>query len=307
MNYLSIISPVYKSEENVDELVRRLHMEVSKITPDYEIILVDDGSPDRSWIKIEENCKKASKVKGIRLSRNFGQHYAVTAGISASTGQLIVIMDCDLQDDPSNISKLIKEYKNGNEIVFTERIERKHSIGKKISAQVYNFLFGFFSERSYDVNAGSLVLFSSIVKEAFLKLEDKDRLYIQMLKWVGFRNTKVTVEHNKRYSGKSSYTTIKLMKLALQGWTSHSDKLLKFSIYVGFALSLITFLTSIVVIIRYFTEGLQPGWPSLFIAIMFSTGLILMSIGVTGIYVGKIFEQTKNRPLYIVDHKINFD
>lgn len=307
MTHLSIISPVYRSEAIVDELVLRIGQEVSEITSDYEIILVDDGSPDGSWAKIEANCKKDPKIKGVKLSRNFGQHYAVTAGMAVATGKLIVIMDCDLQDDPSYIPALIKEHQNGNEVVFTKRIKRKHSLQKRVTAAIYNLLFGFFSERNYDVDAGSLVLFTTTVKNIVLQLEDKDRLYVQMLKWVGFKSTYVQVKHNKRFSGESSYTVMKLMKMALQGWTSHSDRLLKFSIYGGFALSLITFLISLVIVVRYFTEGLQPGWPSLFIAIMFSTGLILMSIGITGIYVGKIFDQTKNRPLYIIDKKINLD
>lgn len=307
MTYLSIISPVYRSEAIVDELVLRIGQEVSKITSNYEIILIDDGSPDGSWAKIEVHCKKNLQIKGVKLSRNFGQHYAVTAGMTVAAGELIVVMDCDLQDDPSYIPVLIKEHQNGNEIVFTKRIKRKHSFQKRVTARIYNLLFGFFSERNYDVDAGSLVLFTANVKNVVLQLKDKDRLYVQMLKWVGFKSTYVPVEHNKRFSGESSYTVMQLMKMALQGWTSHSDKLLKFSIYGGFTLSLVTFLISLVIVIRYFTEGLQPGWPSLFIAIMFSTGLILMSIGITGIYVGKIFEQTKNRPLYIIDKKINLD
>jgi dolichol-phosphate mannosyltransferase len=307
MNYLSIISPVYKAEEIIDELVKRIHQEVSKITSDYEVILVDDGSPDRSWSNIEVNCQKDARVKGIRLSRNFGQHYAVTAGMSAANGKLIVIMDCDLQDDPSHIASLIDAHHKGNEIVFTRRIERKHSLQKRISAWIYNLLFHFFSESQYDVDVGSLVLFTAKVKDTVLKLEDRDRLYVQMLKWVGYKSTYVTVEHKKRFSGESSYTIMKLLKLAMQGWTSHSDKLLRLSIYGGFMLSLTTFLISLVIIIRYFTEGFQPGWPSLFIAIMFSTGLILISIGIAGIYIGKTFEQSKRRPLFIVDKKINLD
>ncbi|HTH57358.1 MAG TPA: glycosyltransferase family 2 protein [Cyclobacteriaceae bacterium] len=307
MNYLSIISPVYKAEAIVDELVKRIHEEVLKITVDYEIILVDDGSPDSSWSKIGENCGRDAKVKGIKLSRNFGQHYAVTAGMAAANGKLIVIMDCDLQDDPSYISLLIDAYNHGNEIVFTKRIDRKHSFKKRISSWIYNLLFHFFSESRYDVDAGSLVLFTSTVRDVLLKLEDKDRLYVQMLKWVGYKNTYVAVEHKRRFSGESSYTLLKLIKLAMQGWTSHSARLLKLSVYGGFTLSLITFLISLVIVVRYFTEGFLPGWPSLFIAIMFSTGLILISIGIAGIYIGKIFEQSKRRPLFIVDKKINLD
>ncbi|HEY0740070.1 MAG TPA: glycosyltransferase family 2 protein [Chryseosolibacter sp.] len=301
----SVVSPVYKAETTVEELVRQVKAAVSKITEDYEIILVDDGSPDQSWLRIEQICATEPSVKGIKLSRNFGQHYAVTAGLCEASGDLILILDCDLQDDPANLSLLMNEHIKGNEIVFTTRIKRRHTLRKRIYAGIYNALFGFFSERSYDVNAGSMVLFTKKVKDNIIRLQDRDRLYLQMLKWVGFTSTYVPVEHRPRHSGKSSYNMVKLLTMALQGWTSHSDKLLKFSIYGGFILSFLTFLISIVIVIRYFTEGLQPGWPSLFIAIMFSTGLILMSIGITGIYIGKIFEQSKNRPLYIVEKRVN--
>jgi len=296
---------VYRSEPIVDELIKRIITEVGKISDQFEIILVEDGSPDDSWSKIEENCKRHPEVKGVKLSRNFGQHYAITAGLQAATGDLVVIMDCDLQDDPAFIAQLVAAADEGNEIVFTKRIKRKHTLLKSLNAKIYNFLFGLFSERSYDVDAGSLVLFTSKVKEHFLALQDRDRLYLQLLKWIGFKHTYVPVEHRERFAGKSSYNFPKLMKMALQGWTSHSDKLLRFSIYGGFLLSLVTFILGIVIIIRYFLHGFQPGWPSLFVGLLFSTGLILMSIGITGIYIGKIFEQVKNRPLYIVEKKLN--
>lgn len=304
---ISIVSPVYKGEAIVEELVSKIYEAVTQLEVDFEIILVEDGSPDNSWEKIREASNRHRNVKGIKLSRNFGQHYAVTAGLNFATGSIIILMDCDLQDDPKFIPLLLAEYKMGNEIVFTRRIDRKHSFVKSLNSATYNFFFGLFSDRNYDVNAGSMVLFSQRVNEVFLKLEDKDRLYLQMLKWIGFKSTYVAIEHKERFAGKSTYTFYKLLKLAIQGWTSHSDKLLKFSVYSGFFLSFITFVIAIVIFIKYYFFGLQPGWPSLFLAIIFGTGLILMSIGITGVYIGKIFEQTKNRPLFIVDEKINFE
>jgi len=302
---ISIVSPVYKAQDTVHELVLRTSDTLRNLGIDFEIILVEDGSPDESWQKVQEECIANDCVKGIKLSRNFGQHYAITAGLNFVTGDIIVLMDCDLQDDPAFISLLLEEFHKGNEIVFTKRIARKHSIIKSLNSGIYNFLFGLFSNRNYDVNAGSMVLFSKRVSDVFIKLEDKDRLYLQMLKWIGFKSTYVSVEHRERFAGKSSYSFFKLLKLAIQGWTSHSDKLLKFSVYGGFFLSFMTFVLTIVIVVEYFFFGFQPGWPSLFLAIIFGTGLILMSIGITGIYIGKIFEQTKNRPLFIVDKKIN--
>lgn len=305
--FISVVSPVYKAELILDELVVRLRKVLKELNMSYEIILVEDGSPDHSWEKVEEICEKFKEVKGIKLSRNFGQHYAVTAGLQHAKGDVVIIMDCDLQDDPNSIGMLLNAFQKGNEVVFTKRLKRRHSFLKSLNSAIYNLLFGFFSDRNYDVNAGSMVLMSSRVREIFLQLEDKDRLYLQMLKWIGFKSTYVEVAHHERFSGTSSYSFGKLLKMALQGWTSHSDKLLKLSVYGGFLLSLVTFVLALFIVFQYFLSGFQPGWPSLFVAIMFSTGLILMSIGIAGIYIGKIFEQTKNRPLYIIDRKINID
>lgn len=302
---ISIVSPVYRTEKIIPELVRRVSEEVSKISDNFEIILVEDGSPDNSWQVIEKICAENKKIKGISLSRNFGQHYAVTAGVNKATGDFIVIMDCDLQDNPADIALLYQKFKEGNEIVFTRRKNRQHGFFKRLNSRIYNLLFRIFSERQYDVNAGSLVGFGKNAREAFSRFPDKDRLYLQILKWIGFRSTYVEVEHQPRFEGKSSYNYFKLFHMALQGWTSHSDKMLKFSIYIGFFMAFLSFLLGLTIIYRYFVENLQPGWPSIIVAILFSTGLILISIGIAGIYIGKTFEQAKNRPLYIIQKELN--
>ncbi|HMQ67486.1 MAG TPA: glycosyltransferase family 2 protein [Ignavibacteria bacterium] len=302
---ISIVSPVYKSEKIVDELVKRLSEELSRITGDFEIVLPEDGSGDGTWEKVEENCKKYDFVKGVKLSRNFGQHYAITAGLSQASGDIIVIMDCDLQDDPAHIKKLFDEFNKGYDVVFTKRIGRKHSFFKKITAKIYNTLFSLFSNKDYDLDVGSMTMISRRVKDEFLKLKDQDRLYIQLLKWVGFSSTYVPVEHRERFEGTSTYSVSKLFLTALQGWTSYSDKLLRLSIYTGLVISILSFLASLFIAVSYFLLKYQPGWPSIIVAILFSTGLILMSIGIAGIYIGKIFEQTKDRPLYIIEKKIN--
>ena len=302
---ISIVSPVYRAEKIVDKLVERISEEVSKITENFEIVLVEDGSPDNSWEAIERNCQKDERVKGIKLSRNFGQHYAITAGLEYSQGEVTILMDCDLQDDPAHIHLLYQKYKEGYDTVFTKRIGRKHSFFKLIAAKIYNFLFLLFADASYDVNVGSLVLFTDRVRKEFLRIKYKDRLYAQMLKWVGFKQTYVPVEHREREEGTSTYSFFKLLNMAIQGWTSHSDKLLRLSIYIGFTFSLFAFLGIFIIIILYFLQGFQSGWASLVVLNLLSTGLILISIGIAGIYIGKNFEQTKDKPLYIVSKKIN--
>lgn len=304
---LSIISPVYRAEKIVDLLVERIKEEVSKITDNFEIILVEDGSPDNSWEAIERNCKQDTRVKGIKLSRNFGQHYAVTAGVEIAQGATTVIMDCDLQDDPAHIHLLYQKYKEGFEIVFTKRIGRKHSFFKLITAKIYNFLFLWFSDSSYDTNVGSLVLFGEKVRTEFLRIQDKDRLYIQLLKWVGFQSTYIPVEHRNRQEGTSSYSFFKLVNIAVQGWTSHSYKLLKVSVYLGFFFLLVSSMGILSMVFLYFYKGFQLGLASVSLLLMFCTGLILISIGITGIYIGKTFEQSKNKPLYIIDKQLNIE
>ncbi|KOF03265.1 hypothetical protein OB69_08185 [Roseivirga seohaensis subsp. aquiponti] len=304
---LSIISPVYQAEEIVDELILRITQEASKITDDFEILLVEDGSADNSWSKIKNHCKHNSHVVGIKLSRNFGQHYAITAGIQRAKGDYIILMDCDLQDNPKYFSLLIEQAEIGFDIVFTKREKRKHGFFKSVNSNLYNLLFRLFSDRRYDVNAGSLILFTKRIGLEFLKIKDKDRLYLQIFKWLGFRNTTIEVEHEPRYSGKSSYKFLDLLKLGLQGWTSHSDKLLKMSVYIGFFMALFSFVSSLVILVATFIGSFQPGWPSLIVVIFFSTGLILLSIGIAGIYIGKTFDQVKDRPLFIIEEELNYE
>lgn len=304
---LSIVSPVYNADAMLDELVRRIIEEVEKINVDFEIILVEDGGTDNSWEKIRMICKNDGRIKGVKLSRNFGQHYAITAGISKAQGDNIVLMDCDLQDDPIFISALLEQRKQGFDVVFTKRKSREHGLFKSINSWLYNRLFHLFSDKRYHIDIGSMVLFSNQVGRVFLQLKDKDRLYLQMLKWIGFQSTIIEVDHKPRYAGKSTYSFMMNFAMGLQGWTSHSTKLLNYSISFGFILALLSFFAALSVVVRYLFYDFQPGWPSIIISILFSTGIILLSIGIVGIYIGKIFEQVKNRPIYVIEREININ
>ncbi|HRO41237.1 MAG TPA: glycosyltransferase family 2 protein [Flavipsychrobacter sp.] len=304
---LSIVSPVYKAENIVDELVRRIVVEAEQITLDYEIILVEDGGGDNSWQKIEANCVANPKVKGIKLGRNFGQHYAITAGLEYSKGKTVIIMDCDLQDNPASIHTILDKMKEGFDIVFTKRIKRSHGFFKEFSAKLYNYFIGVFADKNFDVNTGSMIGVGRNAVNAFLQLKEKDRLYIQLFKWVGFRQAYVYVAHDKRFEGKSTYSLGRMISLAVQGLTSHSNKLLKLSVYLGFLLATCSFLVALVIVVLYFVKGFSPGWPSLFVAISFATGVILVSNGILGLYIGKTFEQSKNRPLFIIEKHIDHE
>jgi polyisoprenyl-phosphate glycosyltransferase len=302
---ISIVSPVFKAELIIDELVFRINSEIEKITSDYEIILVEDGSPENCWEKILFNCKSNKKVKGIKLSRNFGQHNAVLAGLKAAKKEVTIIMDCDLQDDPCHIPMLIKEYLNGHQIVFTKRINRKHNSFKKLSTKLYNFFFNFFADNNYDISVGSLVLLSLPVKKSFLKLKEHNSLYIQILKWLGYNHTFIYVEHRERFKGKTSYNFKKLIKMAIHGWVSNSEKLLYISIKIGFLFIITSILIVIYIVYSYLNNIYLSGWPSLICTIILCTGLILTFLGILGIYIGKIFNEVKDRPSYIVETSQN--
>lgn len=302
---LSIISPVYEAENIVDTLCKRIIEQIEKITSEFEIILVEDGSRDQSWQSIVRNCKLDKRIKGVKLSRNFGQHYAVTAGVKKAKGDFIILMDCDLQDDPKDIFILYSEFLKGNEVIFTKRENRKQSLFKGLLGKFYHSVFNIFSDRQYDVDAGSLVGFGKKAQKAFNKFPDKDRLYIQILKWVGFQSTYVTLEHKPRFEGKSSYDFHKVIIIAVQGLISHSTKILNLNIWVGLIFFTVSFLSGLYEAHLYFMNNHKLGSTIIILAIFFSTGIILISTGITGLYIGKTFEQSKNRQLYIIQKEIN--
>lgn len=305
--FLSIVSPVYGAEKIVDELVKRIVEESAKVTNSFEVILVEDGSPDNCWERIQENCAADNRVKGIKLSRNFGQHNAISAGLESSKGQFIIVMDCDLQDNPKDFKLLLDKANEGFDTVFTRRIDRKHSFIKKYLSIYYNKLFKLLSNKEFSLDNGSLYLINRKVVDIIIKLKEKPILMTQVIRWVGFEIGFIEVKHNERFEGKSSYSLSKLLSMVWDGWISYSDRLLRIIIYIGLVISFFSFLFGILIILLKFYKGFASGWSSIIVTILFSTGLILISLGILGLYVGKIFEQTKDRPLFIIDKKLNLN
>jgi len=305
---LSIISPVYKAEKIIDELVKRIIQTVAQITDDYEIILVEDSSPDKSWNKIKAQCLLNKKIKGIKLSRNFGQHYAISAGIDSCKGDFAIVIDCDLQDDPKYISELVKESNNGFDIVYTSKFSRKHSFFKNITASIFNQVFNYLADtQSSRSDVGSFSLISRKVIDAYKKINDSRRHYLMILRELGFNHTYVNIEHQERFEGKTSYSFSKLINHAIDGITFNSTKLLRISIGVGFVMCAIAFFWALYLVFLYIFRTIPEGYTSLMVMLLLSTGIILISIGITGIYIGNIFQQVKGRPLYFIDEKLNED
>ena len=303
---LSIVSPVYRAESILTELVERLNAAVAPLGIDHEIILVEDASPDGSWKIIESLCAKDKRVKGVKLSRNFGQHSAITAGIWRSKGDMVVVIDCDLQDDPKHIGDLIAAAKAGNDIVYTVRKSREHSFFKNVTARAYNWFFNLLTEdQDSRTDVGSFSLITRKVANEFKRVKDAKRHYLMVLRELGFQHTYVPVEHHSRFEGKSSYTFSKLVAHAMNGITFHSTKLLRISIGLGFTMCFLALAWAGYLGYMYAFHEPPQGYTSLMMMLLLTTGLILISVGVLGIYIGNIFIQVKDRPLFIVDRVLN--
>lgn len=304
---ISIVSPVYKAGNIIPELVRRIGEEVAAVDPGYEIILVEDGSPDHSWTAIEAACAVNKQVKGVKLSRNYGQHYAITAGIALAKGDYVVVMDCDLQDNPKYIRDMYALAQQGNDVVFTVKKKREHSSFKNITARLFFWVFNMLTEnKKYATGGvGAFSMLSRKAADAYNRISDYHRHYLMLVRLLGFQSAYLDIVHEKRFEGKSSYNLRKLINHAVDGITSQSVRLLKLSIGIGFFFVFLSLLGVVYLVINYITRGALQGYTSLMVMLLLSTGLILMSIGIMGIYIGKIFEQVKNRPLYLVDKTIN--
>ena len=302
---ISVVIPVYGCREALPELHRRLVLAVSEITENYEIILVNDNCPQNSWEIIEEICKKDSNVKGIELSRNFGQMKAILAGLDYATGDWIVVMDCDLQDRPEEIPKLYKKAQEGYDVVFARRKTRKDNPVKVFLANQFYKVYRFATDGNYDGAVCNFSIVKRDVIKSYCQMREYHRGYVMYIKWLGYRQAVVDVEHNERYEGKSSYSLKKRINMALDLLTSQSDKVLKLFTGIGFMMSIIAFFVIIGLIIYKNVADVSIGWTSLLATNVLIGGLIIMVIGIVGIYVGNIFMQTKGRPLYVIRQILN--
>lgn len=303
---ISIISPVYNAELMLDELIDRIIKSIPTDFEDYEIILVDDYSLDNSWQKIEKLAKDNESIKGIKLGRNFGQHYAITAGLDFSNGDWVVVMDCDLQDRPEEIIELYKKAKMGFDIVLARRINRKDSIFKKLYSAMFYKILSYLVGSNYDKTIANFGIYSRKVINSFCKMRESVRVFPIMIKWLGYQTETIDVTHSERANGKSSYNFRKLINLAINIILAYSDKPIKGIIKVGLLISFSTFFLAIIVLYRYYLGKITvSGYTSIILSIWFLSGIIIVMLGVIGLYIGKIFEGVNSRPIYTIDQKIN--
>jgi len=300
----SIVSPVFGSEELVDELVHRLQASVGSLTQDYEIILVDDRSPDGAWARIQAQTLRDPRVQGVRLSRNFGQHAAITAGLDRCRGEWVVVLDCDLQDRPEEIPMLFAVAQRGYDLVLARRSNRQDSWGQKMMSRMFYRVLSYLTETPQDPAVANFGVYHRKVITAVLAMRENIRYFPTMVRWVGFRAGYLAVAHAGRSAGSSSYGLRQRLRLGLDTLMANTDKPLRLTVKLGLLLAGGAFLFVPVTLWRYLTGQItQPGYTSLILSIWFFSGLLLAVLGMVGLYIGKTFEQVKNRPLYLVDEQ----
>jgi len=305
MPKISVVVPVYGCGESLSALYERLKESLSIISEDFEIILVNDTSPDNAWDVIKQLVSNDDRVKGINLARNFGQHKAIAAGLSLAKGDWVVVMDCDLQDRPEEIVKLYNKAQEGYDAVFGQRINRQHSKRKKWASRAFIAVYDYLTDSKTDPTIGNFSIISRKVVEGLKTLKEQHHPYTFFVIWLGFKRTYVEIEHAERESGTSSYNFKRLIQLAMDNIASQSNKLLNMSVKLGVLLSLASALYALYLVLRYFTmDEVAPGWTSVMVSIYFIAGLLFANLGLIGFYLGKIFDETKNRPLYVIDEII---
>jgi glycosyltransferase involved in cell wall biosynthesis len=298
---VSVVIPVYGCKTCLYELYIRLKKTLETITEDFEIILVNDASPDGAWETIVELTNKDKRVKGIDLSRNFGQHYAITAGLDHCNGEWIVVMDCDLQDQPEEIIKLYKEAIRGYQIVYAQRIQRKDKMLKRVFSGLFYAILGYLTNTDQDPTIANFGIYHKKVIDSIRNMGDYHRYFPTMIRWVGFKHTKIGVSHAERADGHTSYSLKMLTRLSIDIILSFSDKPLRLTVKFGLIISSLALIFAVYNLILFFNNKiLVPGYTSLIISVWFLSGLIIMVLGVVGLYIGKTFDKVKGRPTYLI-------
>ena len=303
----SVVIPVFNEEENLQSLYQRLSKVLTALFENYEIIFVDDGSSDDSLKVIKKLREADGRIKVISFSRNFGHQIAITAGIDYTSGGVVVVMDADLQDSPKVIPRLVKKWKEGYDTVYAIRESRKDSVFKRAIAFVFYRLLQRMSDIDIPIDAGDFRLMSRRVVDILKAMRERNRFVRGLVTWAGFRQSSIRYARDRRYTGKSKYTLWKLAKLAFDGITSFSHFPLRVATYLGLLVSLVSFLYTTKIIMDTLLFGRTvPGWTSLMAAILFLGGIQLVVIGIVGGYIGRVYMEVQQRPLYLIKEEIGF-
>lgn len=305
---ISIVVPLYRCDKAVKELTDRICSTLGAQKLSFEIIYVNDASPSADWEAVTQIAQENTRVKGLNLSRNFGQHYAITAGLNYASGDWVVVMDGDLQDQPEDIPLLYNKAQEGFDIVLARRVERQHSLLKRTGSKWFYKTLAYLTDTEQNAEIANFGIYRKNVIAAILSMKDKTRYFPTMVRWVGFKRTEIGVNHAARKEGKSSYNLKALLNLALNTILSFSDKPLRLTVKAGIFISFAAFIFAAVTFIRALTGHIVvSGYSSMIISIWLLSGVIITLIGMLGLYIGKIFDQVKDRPTYLVAEKINFE
>jgi dolichol-phosphate mannosyltransferase len=300
---LSIVAPLYNEEGNVSELVRRLRAAADGcFVEGYELVFVDDGSNDRTLELLRQHAAVDPRIVIVQLSRNFGHQLAATAGLDIARGDAIVLIDADLQDPPELIPAMVERWRAGFDVVYAVRRRRKGESAFKIwTARTFYRITQRLTKVAIPVDTGDFRLMSRRVVDALKLIRERHRFIRGLVSWVGYPQTAIEYDRDARFSGDSKYPVSKMLRFAIDGITSFSDIPLRFASYFGFAVSGIAFLVGVYeIVLRVFTGYNLPGYTSTIFAIVFLGGVQLIGIGILGEYIGRIYEEIKARPLYVV-------
>lgn len=302
---LSIVSPVYACAGCLAKLCERIDAAMAKLQVSYEVILVCDASPDDSWARIVALAADP-RIRALRLARNFGQHHAISAGLRVARGQRIVVMDCDLQDQPEAIPSLWDKAQEGYDVVFAQRLNRKDSMFKRLSSRLFYGLLGYLTDSSYDASTANFGIFSARVVAIINSMPEGGRFFPLLVQWTGLRRTAIPVEHAGRLHGETSYRLGRLLRLALDVVVSYSDKPLRLVAKLGLGFALVAFGLVAFSLYHYYRNDVAvAGWTSILASIWLVGGIIISCLGVVGIYIGRVFTEIKQRPHYIVAEELN--
>ena len=303
---ISVVSPVYGCRSCLEELVDRIAVTLGTRYAPFEVVLVDDASPDHSWSRIVELGVDRPWLRGLRLSRNFGQHAAIMAGLQAAKGGIVVVMDCDLQDRPEEIPRLITAIEAGAEVALAQRVDRSDGLLKRLGSWGFYKVLGWLTDTSYDHSTANFGAYSRKVINVLDAMPEADRFFPLMVKWTGYRPIEVNVEHSPRRDGKSSYSFLKLMKLALKTTISYSDKPLRLVVSAGLVFSAFAMLVVAYAIYRYVDGDIEvAGYTGIIASIWLVGSVVLSSIGVVGLYIGRLFNDSKRRPNFVISETTN--
>lgn len=308
---LSIVVPIYSEEEVIPEFHARAKNVLSGLEPrcDHEIIFVDDGSQDRSLDLLKQLSLTDQKVKVIRFSRNFGHQFAITAGMDHARGNAVITIDGDLQDPPEVIPEMVKKWDEGYQVVYGVREKRKgENPFKLLTARIFYRLIKILSDTDLPLDAGDFRLLDRKVVDVLKSIREENRYIRGLVSWAGFSQYGLLYRRDFRYAGKTKFTFKKMLRFAVDGILSFSDKPLKISAFLGFLITFISFLIALWIMINKirFPQMVVSGWASLILMVLFMGGIQLLSLGILGLYLGRQYREVKKRPLYIVSDKFGF-